>query len=73
MIDYIEDAYRLDRDYLLGVFLFALYNVPFCGLAGIVLLIKKRHVKIGVLCLISFLAMSILCYQLNIPLWDLFS
>jgi len=34
-----------------SIFLFSVYNIPICGIAGIIIIVKKYDNKLGIICL----------------------
>jgi hypothetical protein len=47
------------------MFFFSVYNIPVCGLSGIVFIIKRYKVKLAVLCLIAATSYYLLLRQMG--------
>lgn len=47
------------------MFFVSLYNIPICGISGIVLLAKRKRVKLGILCLSSAIIFCLYLRQLG--------
>ena len=47
------------------IFFVSLYNIPICGISGIVLLVKKKRIKLGILCLSAAIIYCMYLWQMG--------
>jgi hypothetical protein len=61
-----KPAYSQNFYLILGyLFFFSVYNIPVCGISGVVLLIKRYKIKLAVLCLVAIVLYYLLLQQMG--------